>query len=416
MKPRQPGAAPPPFFYGWVIVGISFVMQAIGVGNQYITGLLFQPLQDRLQAGAALVSLATMSAMTAVVALASPLCGALLRRYPLRPFVVAGFLAVAAGYVGLAHAQSLWQIALIYATCFAAGAMIALIAGATLVSNWFVRRRGFAQGIATAGASAAGCLIPPAVTYGFERLGVETTCLLVALAAAALAPAAWKLLVERPDMLGELPDGAAMPAAEPARPGTWTLSRLIAHPRFWVLAILGALTNAVTGVLAINIMQLAQHAFASRLDASYLMSYSLASALVGAILIGRLFDAQSQRAIALTTLAIAAAPCLLLLGQPGAGVVVVSSLLIGVGVGVAVLAPNVLIARSFGQGDFSLVLGAMNPFIMGGFALALPLFGLAHDVLGSYDTALLCFAAALLLAAALACALPGAARLQADFS
>ena len=398
----------PRFFYGWVMVGLSFVLQGVGFGSQYLAGVLFEPLQRRLAVSAAVVSLITMSIATAVTAVLSPGCGALLQRYPLRWFIVAGFAAVGLGYVGLAFAVTWWQVTLLYATGFAVGVLVSLLAGATLVSNWFVGHRGLALGIATAGSSFAGGLIPPIAANGIESFGLPTTSLAFGVTILLLAPLAWWLTVDRPEAVGELPDGRSVPAAAPPTQGpesAWTLRRLLLSTRFWNIAALIALTNIVSTVLVVNLIQLAGP-MEGRIAASYLMTYAFAAAVVGSVVFGRWFDGRGQRTIALFTVGVTALPCLLLLLLPPSHMLlVVVSVVVGLGIGASLLIFSLLTAVNFRR-SFALALGAINPIMLAGFALALPLFGWSFDLDGNYDRALIGFIVALALTAIAAWRLP----------
>ena len=109
--------------YGWIMVGVSFLIQAIGSSIQYMTVLLIEPLKVSLHTSAAAVLMATMSALTLAVAIASPFCGVMMQYFSLRSFMVIAFGAVAAGYIGLAYATTLWQISIIYAAAFAVGVL-----------------------------------------------------------------------------------------------------------------------------------------------------------------------------------------------------------------------------------------------------------------------------------------------------
>ena len=53
-------------FYGWIMVGLSFLVQGLGIGNQYLVGLFIQPFQERFHASSAAVVLVTMSMMSLV--------------------------------------------------------------------------------------------------------------------------------------------------------------------------------------------------------------------------------------------------------------------------------------------------------------------------------------------------------------
>lgn len=407
MRGRTKAPVSPRFFYGWVMVGLAFVLQGVGFGSQYITGVLFEPLQRRLAVSAAVVSLITMSATTAITAVLSPGCGVLLQRYPLRWFITAGFAAVGLGYVGLAFAVTWWQVALLYATAFTVGVLVSLLAGATLVSNWFVGRRGLALGIATAGSSFAGGLIPPIAANGIATFGLPATSLALGVTILLLVPLAWWLTVDRPEAIGLLPDGGSASGGQVSEPEPgWNLRQLLSSARFWIVAVLATITNMVSTVLVVNLVQIAGPISGDRIAAAYLMTYAFTSAVIGSVVFGRWFDGRSQRTIALFTLGVTALPCLLLwLLPPSHALLVVVSVVVGLGIGASLLIFSLLTAINFRR-SFALALGAINPILMAAFALALPLFGWSFDLDGNYDRALIGFMVVLALTAIVAWRLP----------
>jgi len=96
----------------------------------------------------------------------------------------------------------------------------------------------------------------------------------------------------------------------------------------------------------------------------------------------------------------AAAALAVMAAWPSPTVLVVASLVFGLGVGNLITFPPLLTREEFGQGSFGTVFGLVGAATQAGVALGPGLMGLLHDLFGSYQTALWCLVALEAVAAA----------------
>ena len=119
----------------------------------------------------------------------APFIGRALDRYPLKRIMARGALSMGTEFALLSVVQSPFQFYLVLGIFvgFGAGAM-GQLATSKLVSNWFVRKRGTALGIAAAGISVSGVIMPNISAYlvtefgwrsGFLVYGLVTLTLVV---------------------------------------------------------------------------------------------------------------------------------------------------------------------------------------------------------------------------------------------
>jgi len=321
---------------------------------------------------------------------------------------------VSAGYVALAFATNLWQVAAIYGLCFSAGALICTLAGNTLVSNWFIVHRGRALGIAAAGVSAAGFIAPPLASGSLNLLGLRDTCLAVAVLMACSLPFIQWLTIDKPEDIGLLPDNMRSSAAieEEAgdSDGASSLRALLGTSLFWKVAAPLAIVMAISVVMVINLVPIAQELGIARQSASYLSSVAAAFALAGMLVCGRLFDALSQRTAVLLTVFALSIACLMFIGRPTYPIMIAASVVLGLGFGAATLLVPLLPAKNFGRKAFTLAFGAITPVIVVLQVVGFPFFGRIHDIHGSYDLALQISVVVLAIAALIGCLLPGSRR------
>ena len=145
-----------------------------------------------------------------------------------------GIAALATSMTLLAFATTPWQLYIAFALMSLGWIGMGTIVSATIVSLWFVRRRGLAISLAFTGASFSGVILTPSLVYLVERFGFAAAMLTgTAVMVAVLVPVtiAW---------IG--PPSAAGPAdslhAETASaPSDISRAQLIRRVAFWTISI-----------------------------------------------------------------------------------------------------------------------------------------------------------------------------------
>ena len=91
------------------------------------------------------------------------------------------------------------------------------LATSKLVSNWFVRKRGTALGIAATGISVSGVIMPNISAYLVTEFGWRSGFLVYGLITLTLVvPLVLRLVISRPEDVAQLPDGAKSQTELPA--------------------------------------------------------------------------------------------------------------------------------------------------------------------------------------------------------
>src|ERR1700750_2674386 len=142
---------PLPFFYGWIIIAVTFFSMAIGVNARTSFSLFFPPIIDEFgwergeTAGAfsfCFLASATMS----------PLIGHTMDRFGPRTVMELGVALMAAGLLLAPLTSQPWHLYLTIGVMVGAGSVCLGYSGQSqFLPNWFNRRRGLAIGLAFAG-------------------------------------------------------------------------------------------------------------------------------------------------------------------------------------------------------------------------------------------------------------------------
>ncbi len=236
-----------PFYYGWIIVVVTFVTMAIGVNARTSFSLFFPPIIDEfgwergVTAGAFSFGFLISGAM-------SPLIGRMMDRFGPRVVMELGVALMGGGLLLAPLTTQPWHLYLTIGVMVGAGSVCLGYSGQSLfLPNWFNRRRGLAMGLAFAGVGIGSITLLPWAQLMIEQTGWRTACTAIGILVLAVLAPINLLLRKRPQDLGLEPDGDAAPLAS-AKPVSyvvdpdwagidWTLQRAVHTARFWWLAL-----------------------------------------------------------------------------------------------------------------------------------------------------------------------------------
>ena len=395
-----------PFFYGWVIVGVAFVASGIGSGVAiWGPSVLLLPMTEELGWSRAAFFTAFF-VREALIGVCSPVVGPLYdTKYGPRILALAGAVLLGLSTALVRNVDELWQFVLLFGVM---GGVAELGSGffisQTLVPKWFVRRRGRALGVAVMGVGLGALLFPATVTALVDAVGWRDAWLWFGAGVGSVAFVLALLIRTRPEDVGLLPDGAAVPAAgvreRAPTPDERSLTRreAVRHPSFWLLLASFSLVGlGITGFQSNWHPFLVETGFTPA-DASFgIAIYGLMSGLVrpGWGLLGERFPARYlMSGAALAT----AALILVFLQVRGFGALVPVMFVAGVVMGGYLILRALLTANYFGRAHLGAVNSLFRPFAMLTGAVGPLLFGALYDLQSGYTLAFLVAAGAWALA------------------
>ncbi len=394
MSPRAP------LFYGWRIVGVVFVVDFVAVGFFFYSyGVLFKAIAAELGDGTRIgVSLGLPISNAAGAAMA-PFLGRAIDRLPIRRVMLAGAVCVSAGFAWLAWIEAFWQFYLLLASFLALGmGMMGGMTSSKLVANWFEARRGRAFGLATAGISLSGILMPTAATWLVARVGWRGTFGVYAVATLlVVVPLVARSVVNRPEDLGLRRDGArggdAEGAAPPVPESAWRTAQILRARNFWVIALGFGLSFATMSAILVHLVPHADDLGFPPYAAARLLSCAAGAGLLGKLLFGRLADRVDPRVAIVGSFGTQLVGLLLLMQGAAYPALVVGALVFGLGMGGTIPLQGAVTGAAFGRLSFGKVVGLLRPMQLPLHALGIPLAGWIYDATGSYDAAFWIFAA-----------------------
>ena len=222
----------PRVFYGWFVVTGAFAVTFLGFGSAYTFSAFVELLQRDFGASRGSVSLVFSLAGFLYFGLGI-LSGPLADRFGSRGFAVAGMILVGLGLAAASAARSLLEVYAAYGFGVGLGVGCAYVPAIGAVQRWFVRRRGFASGLAVSGIGVGTLVMPPLASFLIGTLGWRGTYLVLAALATAVGGGLALLIENDPRDRSLGPDGDPPPAgAKAARPEGASVSEAIRSARF----------------------------------------------------------------------------------------------------------------------------------------------------------------------------------------
>jgi len=207
-------------FYGWFVVAAAFVVTFIGFGSAYTFSSFVESLQRDFGASRGSVSLVFSFAGFLYFGL-GVISGPLADRWGARNLAASGMALVGLGLVLASQAQTIMQVYAAYSIGIGAGVGCAYVPTLGAVQRFFVKRRGFASGLAVSGIGVGTLVMPPLATWLIATLGWRDSYLVLGIAAAAIGVGSSLLIADEPLRCGTGPDGEPLDlrATAPTRQG-----------------------------------------------------------------------------------------------------------------------------------------------------------------------------------------------------
>jgi cyanate permease len=406
------------------MVALGFLVYGLGMAPAYYGwGLLAPEVVADLGLSRAQVG-NVFGLFTLTFAIVSPLAAVALQRFGLRPVVSAGSLLAALGFWQTSGAGSATEFVVVFSLLGGIGVgFSSLLPAQVLPVFWFRRYRARATAVILLGAGVVGALVPALVEWVLQTHDWRTVWKCVAGVSVGVALLAALFLRDRPEDVGQHPDGDALGAPprggseqdEPARTlregDDLSTAQAIFTPQF-VVVTFACLTNAVPWRVftAHGRLHFEDLGFASAVAAAIL------GVRVGVSALGRLGGAAGDfidpRRVLASALAITAAGMAGLAVTTSSGSAYVCIVLLGFGYGVGFTNEPLVFARMFGTRAF-IGSNGLRIAITGVFGWLGPTWaGAAADLTGSYASSFVALAALSLVGAAaiLLCRTPKSAR------
>ena len=226
-------------FYGWLMVAVaSLCIFASGPGQSHTFSAFNALIAEDLGLGLTEVASAYGLATTAAAFLL-PFFGRVVERFGprLSLFWVCVGLGLSCVLFG-AVANMLWLVVGFGLLRFLGQGSL-MLGASNLVAQWFAAKRGYAMGLVMIGFAASIALHPLLGRVLIEWVGWREAWMILGLMTwVMMLPVLWFMVIDRPELIGQLPDGerrSADDAPPPELTGA-TLSEALNHRSFYLVA------------------------------------------------------------------------------------------------------------------------------------------------------------------------------------
>ncbi len=375
--------------YPWLIAIAALLMLMVSNGMT-ITGITAFDEALLAEFGWSRGALKFRDLLTLLIAGAlAPFIGIAIDRLGVRPMILIGGVLLGLAYFAYGMIQSISHVYLIHVVfaivLVACGLNVAVI----LVSQWFVRHRGTAIGIALVGTSLGGMFFPPLIVWLVQNQGWRE-----GFAVLALVPVIVLLIglfvARRPEQMGLKALGADNPPKQgggvPDPSVDLSYGEALRTVTFWALAFTAMMTfYSMLAASAHLFLHMRDMGFEAAI-AGRALGVMFGMALIGKFLFGLLADHLPQKAVFLANIAVMFAGSLFLATLSPA-LVWVAITLFGLGWGGLYTLLQLQAINSFGLTAAGKILGTVTVLDAIGGGLGIWLTGVLFDHYGNYQLA-----------------------------
>jgi len=380
----------PKFFYGYIVVAATFCIMVMAGGIWIIFGVFFEPMLTEFGWTRAMLS-GAVSLRIFLATLLGIAGGRLTDKFGPRPITTVCGLFLGLGFFLMSRISTIWQLYLVYGVITSVGMSGLWVPMISTVSRWFVKRRGMITGIVLSGMSLGSIIMPPLATWLITTYGWRTSYTIVGLIAMIVIISAAQFVKRDPTKIGQLPDGRNEVEVKsldlPAK--NLSLREAIHTRQFWTLcAVFGCLWFSAMAIW-VHIVIHAIDLGISAISAANILAIMGGVGIASRILTGSLADKIGYKPALLIGFTLMSASFLWLLVAKELWALNLFAVIFGVGIaGLSVLeAP--LIARLFGLGSLSVIMGSVE---FASTTLSTPssiVAGYIFDITGRYQLAFL---------------------------
>jgi len=253
------------FFYGWIVLAVGFITLVGGFVCRNTFSVFYPVIVEQFgwtRGDTAII----FSISILVYGLIAPFAGALADRFKPRFVLAAGAILAGTGMACCSFASERWQFYLLYGVIAATGLSIAGFAPvATVVANWFYRRRALAFGVLGAGVGFS-VIFSYVAQYLIIAFGWRSAYAVIGISISLLvAPICIAFVRRTPAEKGLFPDGMSSDEAAAIqerstgvraisawRNREWTVGTAMRTRQFWLLFLIWVVCMGIVEQIAIS--------------------------------------------------------------------------------------------------------------------------------------------------------------------
>ncbi|MDT2021800.1 MFS transporter [Methylocella sp. CPCC 101449] len=386
------------FFYGWLVVAAAFAVTFVGFGCAYAFSAFMESLQRDFGASRGSVSLVFAFAGFLYFALGI-VSGPLADRWGARLLAILGMVLVGLGLILASFARTITEVYAAYSLGIGVGVGAAYVPAVGAVQRWFVRRRGFASGLAVSGIGVGTLVMPPLAALLIGTFGWRQAYLVLGIMALIIGVGMALFIVDNPKDRGLSPDGEAAPGSGVGPVQGFAVADAVRTPQF--LGLYAACLICAFGVF-VPFVHLVPYALDHGIDASsavLLIGAIGVGSTAGRFFLGGLADRMGRQSFLLATFIAMAATLAIWAVATSFWPLALFALLFGAAYGGWVAILPAVVMDHFGGRNVSSLIGILYTSVAFGTLIGPSAAGFIFDINHSYLLPILASVAANVIAA-----------------
>lgn len=394
-----------PFFYGWVIVSIFLISGIAIYGVRFSYGVFFKSLESEFGLTRAATS-SIFSVNLLLSGISAFIMGWALDRYGPKAALTIMGVFTGLGLISTGLTNSLWQLYLTYSLLLAMGIGAIFVVPMSTITRWFDKKRGLAAGIASSGIGLGPLFMAPFATYILLNFSWRVAFIVIGFIALLVVIPISRLLKASPGEIGALPDGTRAMVEEgqnkSLRQTGLRLREAVRTRSFWVILLIYLFFSSTIFFITTHLVPHVTDAGFSAMQAATILSLVGVAAIFGRVMMGIASDRLGRRFAVIVAALLQSGAVLWLVWATEFWMIQLFAVVFGFAYSGMSPSMAVLISDTFGVASIGTIFGVLEVGFGIGAAIGPAIAGFIFDVSGSYSTAFLLWAIAMLAAALLA--------------
>ena len=381
-------------FYGWIIVAVFLVIQAVLMGIASSFTVFFKSIEAEFE-----LTRTVTSAISSVSMILIPVSGFIggwaLDRYGPRVVLFVMGLITGLSLVLTSRTGAAWQVFITYSVLLAIGMGPVYVVATSTVSRWFNKKRGLAVGIAGSGEGLGTITMAPLSNFLISRFNWKTAYLILGLITWAVVIPFSRLLKKEPKEIGALPDGVKTEEGEVtgvdadanAQQSGMSLAETLKTRGFWAVAGIWFFFSFCMSMLLTHIVPHVTDIGISATEGAIIISIMGAARVCGMIGLGIIADRTGRKRVAVISTLVQAGAMVWLLWAQELWVFYVFAIIYGLGNGGLFSGVTSLLGDTFGLDHLGSILGLLEIGWGIGAGIGPLIGGYIYDTSSSYSLA-----------------------------
>ena len=386
------------FYYGYIVVIISFFIMMVILGLHSSFGIFFKPMLADLGWSRAVTS-GAFSVSMIMHGLLGIVMGGINDRFGPRLVLTLCGVISGIGYLFMSQVHSVWELYLFYGVIIGIGSSIFVPLSST-IARWFVRRRSIMSGIVIAGAGAGVLFLPPMINRLISAYDWRKPFFIMGMVIMIIVVLTAQFMKRDPGQRGEVEQGENNTVEEYVDSGknAFTLKEAVFTRQFWMLFAVFICYGFSFFSIQVHIVPYATDLGLSPTIAASILAAIGGAAIIGNTLLGGIGDRIGNRASFLIGVVLLALAVFGLMVARELWAFYLFAGITGLAFGNLSTQESPLTAWLFGLESHGLIFGVLAFSFTIGAAIGPVIFGHIFDITGSYQLAFILCAAISLVA------------------